>query len=57
MLEEEKFASKISQDSQLAENFGISGTPAAFVNDQFVSGAISEEELKSIIEKELQKVQ
>ncbi len=53
-LEEKKFASKISQDSQLAQNFGISGTPAVFVNDQFFNGAVSEEKLKSVIEKELQ---
>jgi len=54
-LESQKFKEKIEKDTQLAQDFGISGTPAAFINDEFISGAVSEEQLKQVIEKELNK--
>ncbi|HFC76727.1 MAG TPA: hypothetical protein ENJ27_00665 [Candidatus Moranbacteria bacterium] len=38
-----------------AENFGISGTPAIFINDKFKGGVVKADELKSLIDEELGK--
>lgn len=54
-LDEKKYQEKISQDAQEAEEFGISGTPAAFINDQFKSGAADFDTIKEIIDGELEK--
>lgn len=50
-----KFADKIKADNQMAQDFGISGTPAFFVNDQFFGGVISYDQLKAAIEAQLAK--
>lgn len=46
---------KIAADMQEAQNFGISGTPAFFVNDQFFGGVVSYDELKKTLDGELGK--
>ncbi|MEA2007335.1 MAG: thioredoxin domain-containing protein [Patescibacteria group bacterium] len=53
-IEEETFTEEIEKDMDEAKNFGISGTPATFINGQFLSGVVEQEELNSLIEKELQ---
>lgn len=54
-LDDKKFQDKINADKDEAASFGISGTPAIFINDQFFGGAISTEQLKSAIDSELNK--
>jgi protein-disulfide isomerase len=54
-LDDKKYQDKISQDKQEGMNFGISGTPAIFINGEFRNGAVSVDEMKSIIDQELAK--
>ncbi len=54
-LDTKKYSEKIKSDSEEAANFGISGTPGTFLNDQFINGAVSYDELKSIIDKKLER--
>lgn len=54
-LDEKKYADKIEKDKEQASLFGVSGTPATFINDQFKSGVVEFEDLKKTIEEELQK--
>jgi protein-disulfide isomerase len=54
-LDNKKYQDLIRKDSKEAEKFGITGTPAIFINGQFKNGAVSLEELKSLIEGELGK--
>lgn len=52
-LNDGKYADKIENDLKEAGEFGISGTPALFINDKFKNGAVGKEELKAIIDAEL----
>ena len=54
-LTEKKYKGEVDASLQEAGEFGISGTPAIFVNDQFKSGAAGYDVIKEIIEKELGK--
>ena len=54
-LDDKKYQAKINADVDEANSFAISGTPSVFVNDQFQSGAISADQMKSMIEEELAK--
>lgn len=54
-LDDKKYQDKIEADKNEANNFGISGTPAIFINSQFKNGVISAEDLKAAIEEELKK--
>jgi len=54
-LDDKKYQEKIDKDSQGAKEFGISGTPAIFINDQFKSGAAGYDTVKKIIDEELGK--
>ena len=54
-LDDKKYSDLIEKDMAEAEKFGITGTPAIFINGQFKNGAVSLEELKSIIDGELGK--
>lgn len=54
-LDDKKYQGKIDQDKEEASSFGISGTPAVFINDQFKSGAIDYTALKTAIDAELAK--
>lgn len=54
-LDSKKYQDKIDNDIKEADGFAISGTPGVFVNDQFQEGAVSYEQLKEAIEKELSK--
>lgn len=50
---EERYSEKIESDLQEAEDFGISGTPALFINDTFKNGVVQFEELKMVIDEKL----
>lgn len=52
-LDDKKYQDKINADKEEASNFGVSGTPALFVNDTFETGAISADQLKGDIEAQL----
>lgn len=54
-LDGKKYQDQINADKQEATDFGIAGTPAVFINDQFENGAISPDQLKQMIEQELNK--
>jgi protein-disulfide isomerase len=54
-LDEKKYQDKVSANVAEAQSFGISGTPALFINDQFQPGVVSFEAMKAIIDEELAK--
>ncbi|HBB36949.1 MAG: DSBA oxidoreductase family protein [Candidatus Moranbacteria bacterium GW2011_GWC1_45_18] len=54
-VDQNKPKDKIAADQEEAANFGISGTPAFFVNDQFIGGVVSYEEMKKMLDEELAK--
>ena len=54
-LDDAKYQDKIDADTAEGQKFGVSGTPGTFVNDQFIGGAVSVDELKKIIDAELAK--
>lgn len=54
-LDNKKYQDKINADTEEGQKFGVSGTPGTFVNDQFIGGAVSLDELKKTIDAELAK--
>ncbi len=54
-LDDKKYADKINGDKVDADNFGISGTPTLFINDQVMNAASTYDDLKKIIDNELAK--
>lgn len=54
-LDDKKYQSKIERGKSEGASFGVSGTPATFVNGQFKNGAIGYDELKKTIDEELAK--
>lgn len=52
-INEERYLDKIEADVKEASEFGISGTPAIFINDKFKSGAVQVADMKTIIDAEL----
>lgn len=54
-LDSKKYQDKIDGDKSDAANFGVSGTPAIFINNKFTNGVISTDDLKKSIEDELAK--
>lgn len=53
-LDDQKYKDKVTSDAVEAQEFGISGTPAVFINDNFKGGAAGFEEVKNIIDEELE---
>ena len=54
-LDSKKYQSSIDADIKEADDFGISGTPAIFVNDQFKNGVVSKDDFKKTIDEQLKK--
>ncbi len=54
-LDSKQHQDVIDSDTKEASSFGISGTPAVFVDDQFQEGAVSYDQLKAAIDGELAK--
>lgn len=52
-LKEEQHAEAISAERDEAIEYGLTGTPTLFVNDQFSGGVITYEKLKEMIDTEL----
>jgi protein-disulfide isomerase len=52
-IDSHKFAAQIEADTKQGSELGVSGTPAAFVNGQLVSGAQPVEAFKKIVEADL----
>jgi protein-disulfide isomerase len=50
-----KFIDKINRDKGTANDFGISGTPSMFINDQAVNNGSTLDIIKQIIDGELAK--
>ena len=54
-LDSKKYQNKIDAGKAEAAGFGISGTPASFINSQFNNGVVSPEQLKAALDLELAK--
>jgi protein-disulfide isomerase len=54
-LDDNKYQSKIDSDVAEANEFGISGTPATFINNQFINGVVGTDDLKTVIDEELER--
>lgn len=54
MKDEEKLIAEIHADMAEGQKFGVTGTPAFFINGIFVSGALPFESFDEIIKKELE---
>lgn len=54
-MDNSKYKDKIAADQAQAQNFGISGTPSFFVNDQFFGGLVTYDQLKQTLDAELAK--
>ncbi len=54
-LAERKYQTRITKDLSDGFDLGITGTPAIYINDRIIIGATPYEELKNIIDHELQK--
>ncbi|MCK5413632.1 MAG: DsbA family protein [Candidatus Pacebacteria bacterium] len=54
-LDSDKYAQKVYDDLDIGLNYGVRGAPAFFVNDQFLSGIMSIDEFKNVIDNELSK--
>jgi len=54
-LDSGKYEEKIKQDIEEAAEFGVGGTPAFFINKQFISGAQPLEAFKKAVDGELNK--
>lgn len=54
-LDSEKYASEVDKDFQDGQQYGVTGTPAFFINGRRISGAQPFSVFKSIIDEELNK--
>jgi protein-disulfide isomerase len=54
-IDDSKYANKIAANQSQAQDYGISGTPSFFVNDQFFGGVVSYDELKKSLDEQLAK--
>jgi protein-disulfide isomerase len=52
-LDSKKYQAKIDADKEEADSFGIAGTPAIFINDKFINGVVSTDDLKKSIDEKL----
>ncbi len=52
-LDEEQHKDEIEKSKKQAEEFGISGTPSMFIGDEFVGGVVPVEQLKTIIQAQI----
>lgn len=55
-LESKKFDSVVEKDYQEGQSYGVSGTPAFFINGRMISGAQPFAAFKTVIDEELAKV-
>ncbi|HEY0802982.1 MAG TPA: thioredoxin domain-containing protein, partial [Steroidobacteraceae bacterium] len=55
-LDSGKSRDAIMLDTKAADELGIAGTPASFINGRFTSGALAENDLTDLIDDELRRV-
>ena len=53
-MEDHKYRDKVQADQTLGVKNGVTGTPGAFVNGQALKGAVPYEQVKALIEAELE---
>ena len=53
-LNSNQFAERVRQDTSAGARAGVNGTPALFINGRPMTGAVSYEQITTIIEEELQ---
>jgi len=56
-LENGEHKDAIEKSKKEAETFGITGTPSLFINDKFVPGVVPADQLKTIIQAEIDKAE
>lgn len=56
-LDNQEFQAQIDKDVEEAKSYGVSGTPSAFIGSQFIGGLVQENDLKKMIDAELEKNQ
>lgn len=54
-LDSEKYSDEVNKDIADGQSYGVSGTPAFFINNRFVSGAQPFAVFKTVIDEELAK--
>ncbi len=54
-VDSNKYGGKVQADLQLAQDYNLSAAPATFVNNEFILGAATEDDLKKLIDQELSK--
>lgn len=54
-LETDSAAATVSADKQAADDLGLSGTPASFINGRYLNGAATIEQLSTLIDDELKR--
>ena len=54
-MDSEKFADEVDNDFKEGQSYGVSGTPAFFINGRMISGAQPFSVFKNIIDEELAK--
>lgn len=54
-LDSKKYQSKLDGDKQAGDDYGVSGTPAFFINDQFKNGVVTAAQLGTMIKDALAK--
>ena len=54
-LDGKKYADKIASNKSDGDNFGVSGTPSVFINDQAINSGSGYDEIKQIIDENLAK--
>jgi protein-disulfide isomerase len=52
-IDSKKYQDRIDADKKEASDFGVSGTPAVFINDTFETGAVPADQLKKDIDAQL----
>lgn len=55
-LDSGKYVDKIKADTILGNSLGVKGTPATFVGDELIGGAVPYESLKAIVESKLKEI-
>lgn len=56
-LDTGKYEAEVAKDTKEAASYGVTGTPAFFINGRLIAGAYPFSEFKKIIDEELAKVQ
>ncbi len=54
-LASEKYADAVKRDMEDGSNAGVNGTPAFFINGRFLSGALPFDQIKAVIDEELER--